>query len=98
MLMLGVLSIAGTVVGQPLEDLVNTTAAVGDVVVPAPEGDAAGTVEKLLTTWLPRLVMACGALAAFIPSTGKFMRIVDVFAFNWNKARSDPNAQKWGKA
>lgn len=99
-----VLAIAGPVLGQPTAatpgDLTlaeDVTAAVADVVVP-PGEEPPGVIEQLILTWLPRLVMGCAALTAFFPSTNKVMKIIDLFAFSWGKARNDPNAQKWAKA
>jgi len=42
-------------------------------------------------------VLLMNAVAAFVPSTNRLMKIVDAFAFNWGKARNDPALQKWGK-
>lgn len=63
-------------------------AAVADPVV-----DWAARIETLLTTWLPRLVMLATALTVVFPSTNKFMRLVDVAAGAWGRARVDPLAQ-----
>lgn len=59
--------------------------------------DEVSVAEKLITMWLPWAVVAASALTAAFPSTNKVMRLIDVFAFAWGKARNDPKAQKWGK-
>lgn len=47
-----------------------------------------------ITIWLPRLVIIASMLTAALPSTNKYMRVVDAFAIAWGKARVDPKAQK----
>ncbi len=68
------------------------------VEVPAPEAtvDWAARIEAGLLTWLPRLMALASILAAVFPSVGKVMKIVDVLAVNYGKARNDPKIQRWG--
>ena len=42
---------------------------------------------------VPMVVAASAAISAFVPSVGKIMKVVDAFAFNWNKARNDNGAK-----
>lgn len=59
----------------------------------------AGTTDQVIawvTAGVGLFVIICNALATIFPSTNKLMRVVDAFAFNWKKARSDPDLQKWG--
>ena len=51
---------------------------------------------EVITVWIPRLCILASMLTAAVPSTGKFMAVVDRLAFAWGKARNDPAAQKWG--
>lgn len=88
LLLLAVVAFVGVASGQV--DLVD---AIADDAVEVPS-----TIETLLLTWLPRGVMGCGILATIFPSTNKVMRLIDLFALNWAKARSDPKSQKWGEA
>ncbi len=53
-------------------------------------------IEAGLLTWLPRLMALASILAAVFPSVGKVMKIIDVLAVNYGKARNDPKIQKWG--
>jgi len=39
------------------------------------------------------VIAVASAVSAFVPSVGKVMTVIDVFALNWNKARNDPSAQ-----
>jgi len=72
-------------------------AATGQVAEPAPEAvDAADQLVGWLIRGVPLLVMLCSAIASFVPSTNKLMKVVDAFAFNWHKARNNPERQKWG--
>lgn len=70
-----------------------------DVVADAAAGDAEvpALLQQIVTMWLPWAVVAASALTAVFPSTNKVMRMIDMLAFAWGKARNDPNAQKWGK-
>ena len=49
--------------------------------------------------WLPLVLSLLGAVAGsgflstFISSDRWWMKIIDVLAFNWGKARNDPNSQ-----
>lgn len=42
---------------------------------------------------VPAVIAAASAISAFVPSVGKVMRVVDLLALNWGKARNDPGAQ-----
>ena len=48
-------------------------------------------------TWMAVLVVAipalAGILSTFLSSDHAIMRVIDLLAFNWGKARNDPGAQ-----
>ena len=46
-------------------------------------------IELILALVIP---VAAGLSAAF-PSTNKVMKVIDIFAINWGKARNDPKVQ-----
>lgn len=39
------------------------------------------------------VVAACSAISAIAPSTNKLMKLIDLVAFNWGKARNDQQVQ-----
>lgn len=47
----------------------------------------------ILKVVLALIVPAAGVLSVTFPSVGKVMKVVDLFAFNWGKARNDPGSQ-----
>ena len=67
------------------------------VVVPVPGPEPDPPMAPWLALALALFIPLCNVIAATFPSTNGLMKIIDVFAANWGKARSDPAAQKWGK-
>ena len=53
-------------------------------------------IEAGLLTWLPRIMALASIATAIFPSTGVVMRLIDVFAVSWGRARNDPKIQNWG--
>ena len=72
----------------PLVAVAGGSGVLGSGTMDAPEG---------LPGWLIALIggtglsTAASMLSAFFPSTNKVMKVVDWVAFNWLRARNDPN-------
>ena len=71
--------------------------ALGQEVAPEPEAVTSiwDTIGKIITVWLPRATLICGLISAAVPSVGKVMGLIDIFAVNWGKARNDASVQSY---
>ena len=84
--MRGVLIVA-VMVGLPLVALAQG-GMLGSGTMDAPEGLPGWLIALIGGTGLSTF---CSMLSAFFPSTNKIMKYVDWIAFNWLRARNDPN-------
>ena len=50
-------------------------------------------VTAIVLAVLAAIVPIAGFLSTRFKSVGTVMKIIDLFAFNWGKARNDPEAQ-----
>lgn len=61
------------------------------------EPEASVSIWDKLGGWIslgiPWLVTICAGLSTIFPSVGKIMKIVDIFAGNWGRARNDAGVQ-----